>query len=138
MKVSASKSCNESKNKKTALNKKTAPTFLLLTMFDWIDVRMNGSDDVLCNQWEDKCEWWNMKATEAKMCNEWIHTIISQKKSSYPDFTDNIQWNRRKGEWELCSMKVSALKICYESNHMKIAFIWKTTVITSLLSTMFY
>ena len=85
-------------------------------------------------KYEDECSK-NMKfeLIHTKLCS------IGGNSFSYLPVTENIVLNQQKNERYLCSMKVSASKICNESNDTKIEFIQgKTTVLTLLLLTMFY
>ena len=59
------------------IRKITALTLLLPMMLNWIDKRINESDDVRWNQQSNEWEWWGMKASTAKICNEYNHTIIA-------------------------------------------------------------
>ena len=61
--------------------------------------------------------------------NDVISRILQKlqpvRKNSYFAVTDYVLLNWQNDEWELCSMKVSASRVCKESNHTKITFIWK-------------
>ena len=60
---------------------------------------------------------------------------IKTNNCSYLDFTDGVRLDQQKDEWYWCSMKVSASKMCNESNHTKISFN-QNKYLTSLLPTM--
>ena len=73
---------------------------------------------------------------------EWVESyenfIQSKNNCSYLAVTNNVRLNRQNHEWEWWIMKISASKICNESNHTKISFNRiKTADLTLLLRTIF-
>ena len=88
---------------------------MLPTIFGWIDETMNESDEV-----------WMLLRIKYVM-SKIVKNIYSIKTNncSYLDFTDGVRLDKQKDEWYWCSMKVSASKMCNESNHKNIAFNFK-------------
>ena len=83
------------------------------------------TNDVLLNKQNDELQWWSMKLSASKICNESVHAKIAfnkYKNCSYLAFTKNVLLNRQNDEWHWWSMKVSAPEICNESNNTKIVF----------------
>ena len=120
MEVSAAKICNEFNHMKTVFNRKTTDfTLLLPTMFDWIDGKMNRSDDVQWNQQNDEWEWWNMKVSVAKICNESNHTKIVFNKKTAPTML-----LRRMFDW--------INKMMNESNKVALSSLYNLLVFAAL------
>ena len=63
--------------KLNSIEKSSALNLLLPTMFDWFHGRMNGSDDIWLNRQNNEWEWWSMKESAAKICNELNHIKIA-------------------------------------------------------------
>ena len=54
--------------------KKTDLTLLFPIMYDWIDKRINGSDGFQCNQQKYEWDWFSMKVSASKLCDDSNHT----------------------------------------------------------------
>ena len=131
-----------------------ALTLLLPTIFDWIEERMNWSNDVQWNQQNDEWDLWSIKVGAAKICNKLNHAKITfnQKTTALTlilttvlDWIDKgmndgdavWRWVHRKNSWvesyenyiQFICNKITMLKCMKNMNDCLFIFWWSKSEI---------